>query len=190
VAKFRKKPVVIEAQQFFYEDAHWPAGVEGGSNGHPYIRTLEGDMRVSDGDWVITGVKGEKYPCKDEIFRATYAPAPSLVSIEIVFDALRNERAWQDQKWGDPLENPHSLGDWILLACARLDRAMTHRQWGASPGPVQEELLQLAALCVAALQQHGVQERVEIRVQDAMNGHNAQAGLQTPASDVVAHEIA
>jgi hypothetical protein len=39
------------------------------------IKTLEVDMRVSPGDWVITGVKGERYPIKDEIFRETYDPA-------------------------------------------------------------------------------------------------------------------
>jgi hypothetical protein len=38
------------------------------------IKTLEGDMIVREGEWVITGVKGENYPCKDEIFRATYEP--------------------------------------------------------------------------------------------------------------------
>lgn len=46
---------------------------EGGTEDHElYIVTLEGKMRVSDGDWVIQGVKGEFYPCKDEIFRETY----------------------------------------------------------------------------------------------------------------------
>ena len=40
----------------------------------PYyaINTLEGYMRVEDGDWIITGVKVEKYPCKPDIFEATY----------------------------------------------------------------------------------------------------------------------
>lgn len=37
-----------------------------------YIQTLEGRMEVSPGDWVITGVKGERYPCKPDIFEATY----------------------------------------------------------------------------------------------------------------------
>jgi len=39
-----------------------------------YIETLEGNHHVIAGDWIITGVKGEKYPCKDEIFKATYEP--------------------------------------------------------------------------------------------------------------------
>jgi len=57
--KFRKKPVVIEAVQLFR-----PAMVE----------TLGGTMNGSPGDWLITGVKGEQYFCKDDIFRLTYEP--------------------------------------------------------------------------------------------------------------------
>lgn len=55
--KFRKKPIVIEAfkTQIAME-----------------IPTLEGTMHASPGDWIITGVKGERYPCKPDIFEATY----------------------------------------------------------------------------------------------------------------------
>ena len=76
MAKYRKKPVVIEAVQW------WPCmgsrfGVEHQEKDDAFgiIRTLEGAMEVSPGDWVITGVKGEKYACKDEIFQMTYDPA-------------------------------------------------------------------------------------------------------------------
>lgn len=73
MAKFRKKPVVIEAEQWF------PGRLIEGVVNHPEedfaeVATLEGQMRCSSGDWIITGVKGEKYPCKDEIFRMTYDP--------------------------------------------------------------------------------------------------------------------
>lgn len=76
--KFRKKPVVIEAVQF-WNDAHWPDGVcDCGEFTHcygaPHIHTLEGYLEVSDGDWIITGVKGERYPCKPDIFEMTYEP--------------------------------------------------------------------------------------------------------------------
>jgi hypothetical protein len=37
-----------------------------------YVETLEGKMRVQIGDWIITGIKGERYPCKPDIFAATY----------------------------------------------------------------------------------------------------------------------
>lgn len=57
--KFRKKPVVIQAYQ--------NTGKEPIS-----IKTLEGTMRADVGDWIITGVKGEQYPCKPDIFEATY----------------------------------------------------------------------------------------------------------------------
>lgn len=73
--KFRKKPVVIEAEQFRKGETH-PRGIcvcstdEFGKDIH--VHTLEGPLKVSDGDWIITGVKGEKYPCKPDIFEATY----------------------------------------------------------------------------------------------------------------------
>jgi hypothetical protein len=57
--KFRKLPVEISA--FQTQDAM-------------DIMTLEGIMHASPGDWIITGVKGETYPCKDEIFQLTYEP--------------------------------------------------------------------------------------------------------------------
>lgn len=74
--KFRKKPIVIEAVQFFPEIKPWPCGVrEAGPAWRPVIDTLEGPLNVSPGDWIITGVKGERYPCKPDIFDATYEPA-------------------------------------------------------------------------------------------------------------------
>lgn len=84
--KFRKKPVVIDAVKY--------TGINGriadelaAFMGFPVkitevdgklcltIHTLEGDMFASPGDWIIKGVKGEFYPCKPDIFAATYEPA-------------------------------------------------------------------------------------------------------------------
>lgn len=87
--KFRKKPVVIEAEQFTgstplpFTGAGDPVcyGCECGQNaccgvcGKFWIETLEGRMVVSAGDYVIRGIKGEFYPCKPDIFDATYEPA-------------------------------------------------------------------------------------------------------------------
>jgi hypothetical protein len=73
MAKFRKKPIVIEAEQFFPEKKPWPSGVFQIWHLH-YIETLEGRMMVDRGDWIITGVKGERYPCKPDIFEMTYDP--------------------------------------------------------------------------------------------------------------------
>ena len=74
--KFRKKPVIIEAVQF-WNDQLWPAGVCDCASdpqhvGTPHIHTKEGIMDVPDGWWVITGVQGERYPCAPDIFELTY----------------------------------------------------------------------------------------------------------------------
>jgi len=71
--KFRKKPVVIEATQWFKNGDH-PAVYIGYLSGRPRVDTLEGPMFVTPGDWIITGIKGEHYPCKPDIFEATYEP--------------------------------------------------------------------------------------------------------------------
>ena len=73
--KFRKKPVVIEATQWFKHGDH-PAVVvlplQNGVSEKGWVHTLEGGHEVTPGDWIITGVKGEHYPCKPDIFEATY----------------------------------------------------------------------------------------------------------------------
>lgn len=75
--KYRKKPVVIEAIQWFKMGDH--SAVECRTVNPNlcvgtffYIKTLEGYMEVNPGDWIITGVKGEHYPCKPDIFELTY----------------------------------------------------------------------------------------------------------------------
>ena len=101
--KFRKKPVVIEATQWFKNGDHpldyteeerkknrWEGNivryyrrpdVNGQSlcrycgdimHNHGWIDTLEGGHTVCPGDWIITGVQGEHYPCKPDIFKETY----------------------------------------------------------------------------------------------------------------------
>lgn len=92
--KYRKKPIVVEAELYKegMEDGFdfcelfsgkvicsmthkqmeyelWPK-----TDRKPFILTLEGKMRISEGDYIITGVKGERYPCKPDIFHATYEP--------------------------------------------------------------------------------------------------------------------
>lgn len=71
--KFRKKPVVIEATQWFCM-GHHPAVKQRWDAGDPvyFVETLEGDHIVTPGDWIIAGVKGEHYPCKPDIFEMTY----------------------------------------------------------------------------------------------------------------------
>ena len=107
MAKYIKKPIVINAEKFQWgiedgiikynefipKDAlNYPdemrlsdsgylkkygseleeKGFDEGKNWVPYIETLEGKMRISEGDFIITGIKGERYPCKPDIFEATY----------------------------------------------------------------------------------------------------------------------
>lgn len=81
--KFRKKPVEVEARQLIddprnhEEIAEWIRS-HGVKAGVPmispclHIETLEGDMRADVGDYIIQGVQGGFYPCKPDIFEATY----------------------------------------------------------------------------------------------------------------------
>lgn len=72
--QYRKKPVVIEAEQFVNTNPiNWRlwCGAEDYGN-HLIIHTLEGDHRADLGDYIIKGVKGEFYPCKPDIFEMTY----------------------------------------------------------------------------------------------------------------------
>jgi len=82
---YRKKPVMIRAIQWhekrmlMHDVLKFFGGLEkmnGRSilrrGGVLYVHTLEGEMRVDDGDWIIQGVKGEIYPCKPDIFAETY----------------------------------------------------------------------------------------------------------------------
>lgn len=77
---YRKKPVVIEAMQWdgtregWVEITQWADDVWFIVDGAIEIKTLEGTMRVDPSDWVIRGVQGEFYPCKPDIFDATYEP--------------------------------------------------------------------------------------------------------------------
>ena len=82
VRNYRKKPVVIEAVQFTHDDAQFKAlcdfagSAMSEASGSPMdtliIKTLEGEHIASLGDYIIKGVKGEFYPCKPDIFEATY----------------------------------------------------------------------------------------------------------------------
>jgi len=85
MAKFKKKPVVIEAFRWTggpdqTEDPTWIVEAikrgdvyyQGGDTPYLTIETLEGKMRANLGDWIIKGVNGEIYPCRHDIFAKTY----------------------------------------------------------------------------------------------------------------------
>ena len=91
--RYRKRPVEVEAMlwdgslaaihdidewiglPFEKRELVWQASEERGVT-DVVIRTLEGDMSVSPGDWIIRGIQGELYPCKPNIFTQTYEPVP------------------------------------------------------------------------------------------------------------------
>jgi hypothetical protein len=101
MSQYRKKAIVVEAEQWWPpgDPRHDPAMLsdrKGNTVDPPdyrqpgdlyqlttipgmgddlfFIKTLEGPLKVAPGDWIITGVAGEKYPCKPDIFDATYEP--------------------------------------------------------------------------------------------------------------------
>jgi len=59
MAKYRKKPIVVEAER---------------TDKTVVIHTLEGDMTASPGDYILTGINGDKYPCKPDTFERIYEP--------------------------------------------------------------------------------------------------------------------
>lgn len=97
MAKYRKKPIVVEAHQWYKNGDHPQDGnpdKEGKLvryfrhpslseyavcekcrtpyNNHGWLKTPEGGFKVCPGDWIITGITGEHYPCKPKIFHRTY----------------------------------------------------------------------------------------------------------------------
>lgn len=66
VKKFRKKPIVIEAYK---------------TDKEMVVQTLEGPLRAAPGDWIITGIRGEKYPCKPDVFEKSYEPVDDDVPV-------------------------------------------------------------------------------------------------------------
>lgn len=97
MGNYRKKPIVIQATQW-WENGDYPNESHADEEGrvvrffrhpelpgdsactycqqplhvHGWIDTIEGGLRVCPGDWIITGIHGERYPCKPDIFDATY----------------------------------------------------------------------------------------------------------------------
>lgn len=97
MAYYRKIPVVIEAMQYDGTNAtevlQWITPGEAlRVDGDVVIRTLEGDMKTSVGDYVVCGVEGEYYPCKPAIFEQTY---------ELVEDVYEILEAMESRRLGD-----------------------------------------------------------------------------------------
>lgn len=132
--RFRKKPVEVDADQWFCNGDHpddGPADREGkvvryfrrpepeyagdrfhGPCGctwdrHGWIDTLEGGHTVCPRDWIITGVQGERYPCKPDIFEATYEP--------VVLTAGQDDRP-------PPADDPDWASVFVVLGAEVRDR--------------------------------------------------------------------
>lgn len=125
--KYRKKPVVIEAEQWFKVSDY----VEGpprivdyyrtpecdGQNtcehcgrimhDHGYMDTLEGGHTVCPGDWIIRGIKGEFYPCKPDIFEATYE------AFEATYEAKEYGEPWNEATFMIEEIGEHIYGEFI-----------------------------------------------------------------------------
>ena len=104
--QYRKKPVVIEAIQYDgdnwddievwtdFRAKHWR------SSNVMAIETLEGTMTANVGDWIIKGVAGEFYPCKPDIFEATYEPTTNCSQLEQAFTAkIIPPEDFPDREW-------------------------------------------------------------------------------------------
>lgn len=79
IKKYKKKPVIVEAVQYKKDNIGECLNFCGNENmiynpedNEYYISTLEGNMKISDGDYIIKGVNGEFYPCKEDIFEKSY----------------------------------------------------------------------------------------------------------------------
>jgi hypothetical protein len=107
--KYRKKPVVIEATQWMRHGDHPIVETISPDSLNGWIQTLEGGHIVSPGDYIITGVKGEHYPCKPDIFTMTYEPVEGgqAVSNTPISDST-----------------PHNVADLGML-CRRIERELT-----------------------------------------------------------------
>jgi hypothetical protein len=102
MSQYRKKPVVIEATQWFKHGDHSavvvPSGVINQSE-FGLVRTLEGWHVVTPGDWIITGVKGEHYPCKPDIFAATYEPASQAAPVDALPEPINPHWDYLARYW-------------------------------------------------------------------------------------------
>lgn len=139
--KFLSRPVVKEAVQFTGENqdeiqAFCP-DIEKDPGGGMMVRTLEGAMYISPGDWVIKSVRGEFYPCKPDVFERTYDPldkAEETAFIEAAISILIKEchetavsKGWWDE--------PRSDGECIALMHSELSEALEYARKKFVGGP-------------------------------------------------------
>ena len=104
MAKYKKKPVVIDAVQYTKHNKDKLIEFLGLSKEDNLeeliISTLEGDMKASYGDYIIKGVKGEFYPCKPDIFKETYEEVEEEETIvESIIELIQKEVNMQLERY-------------------------------------------------------------------------------------------
>lgn len=75
MGRYVKKQMVVEAVQWFKHGDHPAVIADSAGECIGFVDTPEGRLRVEPGDWIITGVAGESYPCKPDVFEQLYEPA-------------------------------------------------------------------------------------------------------------------
>ncbi|MEW6048847.1 MAG: hypothetical protein AB1609_20615 [Bacillota bacterium] len=128
------------------------------------VFALESRSRRSVGVQFISGVAEWFQPSELELAE-TVPPTPIDPSGRRldVFRAIQSERRYQDAKWGSIDEHPHSVGEWLLILGSELNEAMDAWVRHGGDRDALREILQVAAVAVACLEQHGVVEREEVR---------------------------
>lgn len=155
MARYRKKPVVIEAVRWMNVKIICPPGPDWFAEVEDigiinlagdtlWIKTLEGEMQARPGDWVIRGIKGEIYPCKDEIFQMTYEPVED--DSGDITDAFEAIRAAGGSDWDDIADPAAFLGRdepevETTTDAADIPELLVDREWLGATGAMPLALL-------------------------------------------------
>lgn len=132
--QYRKRPVVIEAMHYDgtpesnraiidwtrHSTTRALMGKDADDNPRLVVDTLEGTMAVKPGDYVIRGVQGEHYPCKPDVFEATYEPADAPARDEAAELRAENERM---------LEALKAVDSFISHEYHRNGHRLTNKEW-------------------------------------------------------------
>lgn len=121
--KFRKKPIIVQAEQWFPGesvegvDENYDPNPTGRDEPYPVVFTPNGPVIIEPGEWIITGVEGEKYPCKQSVFEATYEPideADDSAAREL--DRVRE--VIRELVEGSPIVQPERVAEWLAVFIA------------------------------------------------------------------------
>lgn len=130
---------------------------------HGWVDTLEGGHIVCPGDFIITGVQGELYPCKPDIFAATYEDASvSKLTGQIVAERLRQIA---DEGWTPDHDLSHSDGELVDAALAYLTGTKMWWPWDSAPKFGPRDRIKAGALLLAERDRQAAQRRIAAQKQ-------------------------